>query len=392
MSSPKKYIQNHSHPLEPNTAFVLLVTQSEDIYNNSIKKALKHFEFEVESFLDLYTAGDTLNQIWERMQKAEVIIADITGLRPNIMYELGIAMSIKEEENVIIVYQLDDENLDLPFDIAHLRVTTYQGENLEELEKKLIHVLKKIQKPLPRPRIREPKVRNLMENAISLRKDRQYVAAKTLFTQMDILESKNWYIYNEWGRLFREQKDIDAALQKYAKAVEYSQRNDELTQVYIEKALLYKIFPNKHQQTEEWFEKARKLGENNKELYIIWAEYFAELGHYHQAIDKINQILISGSKDVDAKLLFKFYNQKLDNKFKGDFEDFKKMLQKEQEKSSLSLAKMPLQSPLPWEVEDDELHTFVGKVVEGRINGFKDFGIFVSLSINFSVLIFKNFL
>jgi hypothetical protein len=49
--------------------------------------------------------------------RADIVIADITTLNPNAMYELGVRHSLKKRPTIIV----NDENSPIPFDIAHNR-------------------------------------------------------------------------------------------------------------------------------------------------------------------------------------------------------------------------------------------------------------------------------
>lgn len=61
--------------------------------------------------------ADVIRPIYE----ADIILADLTGLNPNVMYELGIAHSFNKKT---IMISRDDVNC-LPFDIDHYRVKSY---------------------------------------------------------------------------------------------------------------------------------------------------------------------------------------------------------------------------------------------------------------------------
>lgn len=61
-----------------------------------------------------------LTDILEEIEKAEIIIADLTGLNPNVLYELGIAHV--RCESVIILCQKGQK---LPFDLASIRCIFY---------------------------------------------------------------------------------------------------------------------------------------------------------------------------------------------------------------------------------------------------------------------------
>lgn len=64
--------------------------------------------------------GQLMQQIWEGINRARVIIADCTGRNPNVFYELGIAHTLGKD--VFICTQ--DKN-DIPFDLRHITYFEY---------------------------------------------------------------------------------------------------------------------------------------------------------------------------------------------------------------------------------------------------------------------------
>lgn len=89
---------------------------------------------------DIYSAGIIIKEIWDSIQNAQIIIADATGKNPNVFYEMGLAHAIGKD--IIITTQTMD---DIPFDLRHRRIITYDLNCLEELGIKLsktVEVLK----------------------------------------------------------------------------------------------------------------------------------------------------------------------------------------------------------------------------------------------------------
>lgn len=61
-----------------------------------------------------------MEQIWEQIQNASVLLAELTGKNPNVFYELGLShASLKP-----VVFLTADLN-DVPFDLRHLRIVKY---------------------------------------------------------------------------------------------------------------------------------------------------------------------------------------------------------------------------------------------------------------------------
>lgn len=88
------------------------------------------FEMLKREFIDKYefiNAGDEGNQqnilkdIFQPIYESDIIIADLTGLNPNVLYELGVAHTLNKKS---IVITQDDLNL-LPFDLKQYRAMSY---------------------------------------------------------------------------------------------------------------------------------------------------------------------------------------------------------------------------------------------------------------------------
>jgi hypothetical protein len=69
---------------------------------------------------DLFTPTDILEDIWQEINAADFVIADITGRNPNVLYELGIAHTLAKP-----VLILSREAADIPIDLATRRVILY---------------------------------------------------------------------------------------------------------------------------------------------------------------------------------------------------------------------------------------------------------------------------
>jgi nucleoside 2-deoxyribosyltransferase len=69
---------------------------------------------------DLFSPTDILEDIWQSLNAADFVIADITGRNPNVLYELGIAHTLAKP-----VLILSKEAADIPIDLATRRVILY---------------------------------------------------------------------------------------------------------------------------------------------------------------------------------------------------------------------------------------------------------------------------
>jgi hypothetical protein len=83
--------------------------------------AIKEAGFEPVRADELFTTGSVVEQIWEQIEKAKILLADLSGKNPNVFYELGLAHAAKKPV-VFTAGQLED----VPFDLRHLRVIVYE--------------------------------------------------------------------------------------------------------------------------------------------------------------------------------------------------------------------------------------------------------------------------
>jgi hypothetical protein len=90
-------------------------------YQEIYVPAIKEAGFEPVRADELFTTGSVVEQIWEQIEKAKLLLADLSGKNPNVFYELGLAHAAKKPV-VFTASQVDD----VPFDLRHLRVIIYE--------------------------------------------------------------------------------------------------------------------------------------------------------------------------------------------------------------------------------------------------------------------------
>ena len=111
--------------IEDNMVFMLMPFRPnfERIYNDHIQPTLVSLNFRPMKANDIFGTGSIMEDIWEHINKARIVIADVTGRNPNVFYELGVAHTIGKE--VIIITQ---NEADVPFDLRHLRFFVYSDD------------------------------------------------------------------------------------------------------------------------------------------------------------------------------------------------------------------------------------------------------------------------
>jgi hypothetical protein len=89
----------------------------EKIYVPAIKKA-KLIPLRADA--DIFGTGKIIDQIWQGINSASVLVAELTTRNPNVFYELGLAHALNKP--VVLVSRGED---DVPFDLQHIRVIYY---------------------------------------------------------------------------------------------------------------------------------------------------------------------------------------------------------------------------------------------------------------------------
>jgi hypothetical protein len=139
-----------SYSMDERLAFVLMPF-AEDltrVYTSIIKPTVETTGLVCRRADDFKTNRAIIQDIWKAICEARVVIADLTDLNPNVMYELGIAHTVGKE--TILIYQRDrGKDPKFPFDLAHIRRIEYEDSAMggKKLEIDLSDTLKSILKP-----------------------------------------------------------------------------------------------------------------------------------------------------------------------------------------------------------------------------------------------------
>lgn len=90
---------------------------------------------------DIYDNRAIIEDIWQKINEARIIISELTGRNPNVFYETGIAHTVGKE--VILITQSME---DVPFDLRHLRCIVYEytPRGVQLLEENLTNTITNI--------------------------------------------------------------------------------------------------------------------------------------------------------------------------------------------------------------------------------------------------------
>lgn len=110
-------------PENEKTAFVIMPFDAElnDVYSELLLPVLRDVGFFVRRADDIFSHQNILRDIVQSIAEADLVVADLTGLNPNVFYELGVAHGLRKR--VILLTQNIDE---VPFDLRSYRIIHYQ--------------------------------------------------------------------------------------------------------------------------------------------------------------------------------------------------------------------------------------------------------------------------
>jgi hypothetical protein len=109
----------------------------------AIHGACKRADLRCQRVDDIWEESIIIQDIFNLIFRAHVVIADFTGKNPNVMYETGIAHTLGRH-----VVPISQAVADVPFDLQHHRVLTYldNHQGRAELEEKLATRLQQLTK------------------------------------------------------------------------------------------------------------------------------------------------------------------------------------------------------------------------------------------------------
>jgi len=108
------------------------------VYRDVIKPAVKRCGLTCIRADELFTPGAMIRKILDCINEARVVIADLTGSKPNVLYETGLSHGLNKR--VILITQEDD----VPSDLKHLEYIRYTDsiKGATELKESLEHAIK----------------------------------------------------------------------------------------------------------------------------------------------------------------------------------------------------------------------------------------------------------
>lgn len=125
-------------------------------YDYIVRPVFEEFGFLCFRASDIKHSGVIDIPMYEAILKADFVLADLSTLNPNVLYELGIRHAVRKNTTIII----SEKELEYPFDLSHILIEKYEhlGKGIDHGEVvRFQNVLKeKINKLLEFPAIDSP--------------------------------------------------------------------------------------------------------------------------------------------------------------------------------------------------------------------------------------------
>jgi hypothetical protein len=93
------------------------------LYEKVIKPIVESKGLECRRADDYKTNKEIMKDIWGAICQSRIVVAEMTGFNPNVMYELGISHTVGKE-TIMMTKNLGEEQK-FPFDMAHIRRIQY---------------------------------------------------------------------------------------------------------------------------------------------------------------------------------------------------------------------------------------------------------------------------
>lgn len=116
-----------------------------------IRQALKDIEEEEGVHLDLVDLGTQTGttfpihaKMYDAIASADIILIDLTGVRPSVCVEAGYALRNHEKNRLIFIFQPNDAHKDIPFDLNTFRYELFKdtGEIPEKIKPHITAILR----------------------------------------------------------------------------------------------------------------------------------------------------------------------------------------------------------------------------------------------------------
>ncbi|TYB76296.1 tetratricopeptide repeat-containing protein [Bizionia myxarmorum] len=125
-------------------------------FENIIKPVFDDLDILCYRACDLEQSGVIDKKMYENILKADFVVADISTLNPNAIYELGVRHALKPNTTIVIA----EDKLKIPFDVNHVFIHSYkhleEDIGVTEAERFKAHLKKQVEKFIAEPEVDSP--------------------------------------------------------------------------------------------------------------------------------------------------------------------------------------------------------------------------------------------
>lgn len=139
---PKQYRFEKAKVIKNKCFFVMPFDEEFDMIYGVLRKSLTESGYICSRVDEIPKSTPIISKIINEILNSQFIIVDLTGCNPNVFYELGIAHSFKEAQNILLIKRKDAE---VPFDIMHLTYFEYDENNLKYISSTIKQNLKSVE-------------------------------------------------------------------------------------------------------------------------------------------------------------------------------------------------------------------------------------------------------
>lgn len=152
------------------------------IFNSMIKPAVNEVDdFEIIKANDIYKPGSFVKNILENLYSSDIVIANLTGLNPNVFYELGVRHALSNRTILIT-----EDLMSIPSDLREYRAIEYKYD-ISEIEIFKEDLSKTILEVLENPDHPDNPVQDRLQNIINNREESYKKEIEILIKKLDIL-------------------------------------------------------------------------------------------------------------------------------------------------------------------------------------------------------------
>jgi tetratricopeptide (TPR) repeat protein len=177
-----------------------------------------------------FFAGSISEEMFRYLEYSRFALADISGLNPNVFYELG-ARHRARESGTVIFRQLDAP---IPFDINQIKAFPYEYEPEENVLKSRELITRVLTESLQQNRLDSPvqqvlrtqqaeqaRIEGLLREAEDATRNQDRATAEARYAEALGLAPSNSLVRLKRGLLLKDEGRWDEALEEFAKALAY---------------------------------------------------------------------------------------------------------------------------------------------------------------------------